>query len=67
MRGLAGAIGASDAPSDREEIFWAVRRLFEALAREHPVVLIFEDVHWAEPTFLDMVEYLAARGAGPRC
>jgi class 3 adenylate cyclase/tetratricopeptide (TPR) repeat protein len=60
VRGLAGAIGASDAASDREEIFWAVRRLFEALAREHPVVLIFEDVHWAEPTFLDMIEYLAA-------
>ncbi len=61
VRGLAGAIGASDASSDREEIFWAVRRLFEAMAHEHPVVLIFEDIHWAEQTFLDMVEYLAAR------
>ena len=59
MRGLTGAIGASDTASDRDEIFWAVRRLFEALAREHPVVLVFEDVHWAEPTFLDMIEYLA--------
>ena len=47
--------------SEREEIFWATRRLFEALARERPLVVFFEDVHWAEPTFLDLVEYLAER------
>ena len=50
--------------AEREEIFWATRRLFEALAREQPLVLFFEDVHWAEPTFLDLVVYLAERGAG---
>ena len=49
---------------EREEIFWATRRLFEALARERPLVVFFEDVHWAEPTFLDLVEYLAERMRG---
>ena len=41
------------------EIFWAARRLMEALARDRPVLVIFEDLHWAEPTFLDLVESLA--------
>ena len=35
------------------ETFWAVRKLLEAAAREQPLVILFEDIHWAEPTFLD--------------
>ena len=46
-----------DRPS--EEVFLAVRRAFEGLARQRPLVLCFEDVHWAEPTMLDLVEYVA--------
>jgi DNA-binding SARP family transcriptional activator len=42
------------------ELFWAVRRFLEALAAEQPVLLVLDDVHWAEPTLLDLVEYLAA-------
>jgi predicted ATPase/class 3 adenylate cyclase len=42
-----------------EETFWAVRKLFEALARRRPLVVVFEDLHWAEPTLLDLVEYVA--------
>jgi class 3 adenylate cyclase/tetratricopeptide (TPR) repeat protein len=41
-----------------EELFWAVRRLFETLARDRPLVLVLEDVHWAEATLLDLVEYV---------
>ena len=41
-----------------EELFWAVRRLFETLARSKPLVLVLEDVHWAESTLLDLVEYV---------
>jgi DNA-binding SARP family transcriptional activator len=40
------------------EVFWAARRLFEAVARDQPLVVVLEDVHWAEPTLLDLVEYL---------
>jgi predicted ATPase len=39
--------------------FWAVRRLCEGLARQRPLVLAFEDVHWAEETMLDLIEYVA--------
>ena len=46
------------------EIFWAARRFLETLARRRPVVAVFEDVHWAEATFLDLVESLALQPGG---
>ncbi|MEA2499156.1 MAG: hypothetical protein QOH26_1561, partial [Actinomycetota bacterium] len=36
----------------------AARRLFERLGREQPLVVIFDDVHWAEPAFLDLVDHV---------
>jgi tetratricopeptide (TPR) repeat protein len=56
---IAAALGRSDAPGTAEETFWATRKLFEALAKERPLVVVFEDIHWAEPTFLDLVEHVA--------
>ena len=49
--------GAGAAPP--EELFWAVRRLFEVLARERPLLVVLEDVHWAEPMLLDLVEHVS--------
>ena len=51
--------------SEPSETFWALRRVLEASAARSPVVLVFEDVHWAAPTFLDFVEYLVGWAAGP--
>ena len=48
----------ADGAASTGEVFWAVRRFLEALARERPVVVVLEDIHWAEPTFLDLIEYL---------
>jgi class 3 adenylate cyclase/tetratricopeptide (TPR) repeat protein len=42
-----------------EEIFWSVRKALERHARERPLALVVEDIHWAEPTLLDLVEHLA--------
>jgi predicted ATPase len=56
---VLAAVGPGEPPVQREEIFWGIRRLFEAAARERPLVLVFEDIHWAEPTLLDLVDYLA--------
>ncbi len=61
---LAGAIGLDDVLGRPEEISWAVRRLLETLAQEHPVVVVFDDIHWAEPAFLNLIEYLAAFSRG---
>src|SRR4029079_18960787 len=43
------------------EVFAAARGSLEELAAERPLIVVFDDVHWAEPTFLDFVEYLAGR------
>jgi len=57
---LAAAGGLSSATFTTDEIFWAVRRFVEVNARQRPLVLVIDDAHWAEPTFHDLVDYLAA-------
>jgi class 3 adenylate cyclase/tetratricopeptide (TPR) repeat protein len=55
---VLGAVGSSTTAAPGGETFWAIRRLFEEVARERPLVLVMEDIHWAEPTLLEMLEYL---------
>jgi class 3 adenylate cyclase/tetratricopeptide (TPR) repeat protein len=55
---LASAIGLTDDPLPVTEIFWGARRFLEILARDRPVVMVIDDIHWAEPTFLDLLEHL---------
>jgi class 3 adenylate cyclase/tetratricopeptide (TPR) repeat protein len=62
---VASAVGASEGRRRNEEIAWAVRRLLEALAADRALVVVFDDVHWAEPTLLDLVEYLESLAAAP--
>jgi class 3 adenylate cyclase/tetratricopeptide (TPR) repeat protein len=45
--------------SAAEEVAYATRKLFEQLARERPLVVVLDDLHWAEPTFLSLVESVA--------
>ncbi|MFN2545606.1 MAG: adenylate/guanylate cyclase domain-containing protein [Actinomycetota bacterium] len=40
------------------ELHWGVRRVFQLLSGQHPIVLVFEDLHWAEPTLLELLAYL---------
>ena len=48
----------------REEAFTAWRRFFEALAEQRPLLLVFEDVHWADDGLLDFVDHLVDWTAG---
>jgi class 3 adenylate cyclase/tetratricopeptide (TPR) repeat protein len=57
---LAVALGTSDERASPEEIAWAFRKLFEAVGREKPVLLVVDDIHWAEPTLLDLLEYVVS-------
>src|SRR5207248_7649995 len=57
-RQVAELVGLAEGPAAPGEAFWAVRRLLEALAAERPLVVVLDDVHWAEPTLLDLVEYV---------
>ena len=62
---ILGAIGVTDEPARTEEIFWATRIFFERLARERPLVIVFDDIHWAEPTLLDLIEYVLGFARAP--
>lgn len=56
---LGGLLGIEGSPVAPDETFWAIRKTFEAMARQQPLVLVFDDVHWGEPTFLDLIEHVA--------
>ena len=56
---LSQVLGLAGATAGSEDIFWAVRKLLETVARRKPLVVVFEDLHWAQPTFLDFLEHLA--------
>jgi class 3 adenylate cyclase/tetratricopeptide (TPR) repeat protein len=56
---LGALLGRTGAPTTPEETAWAVRKLFEAAAQERPLVVVFDDIHWGEPAFLDLVEHVA--------
>jgi class 3 adenylate cyclase/tetratricopeptide (TPR) repeat protein len=62
---ILSAIGVTDESARTEEIFWATRILFERLARERPLIAVVDDIHWAEPTLLDLVEYLVGFARSP--
>ncbi len=63
-REIAAAIGLTDEPGTVQSLFPAVTGLFKTLADERPLVVVLEDLHWAEPTFLDLIDHLVRRGAG---
>ncbi|MFL5948882.1 MAG: ATP-binding protein [Gaiellaceae bacterium] len=62
---LAAAIGLVERSFPLEEVFFAARRFFEALSRAQPVVVVWEDLHWAEATLLELIERVARDSAGP--
>src|SRR5919109_3025482 len=62
---IAQALGLERGSGATGEIAWAARRLFEALAREGPLVVAVDDLHWAEQALLDLLEQLPALSRGP--
>ncbi len=63
--GVASAIGIAEPDAVRVPLFATLRRFFEILARRRPVLVVIEDLHWAQPTFLDLVEHLGDYARGP--
>jgi DNA-binding SARP family transcriptional activator/class 3 adenylate cyclase len=62
---VAAVAGFTDDPAASDELFPAVRRLCEVAAADQPLVLVLEDIHWAQPTLLDLIEHLAGEVAAP--
>ena len=63
---LSNLLGAPTTPRgsytttdiSQAELHWGIRRIFELLASRQPLLLVLEDLHWAEPTFIELVESL---------
>ncbi|HEY7045024.1 MAG TPA: adenylate/guanylate cyclase domain-containing protein, partial [Nocardioidaceae bacterium] len=62
---LAAVTGLSSQTFPLQETFWAVRRFLEILASVEPVVLVLDDIHWAEPTFLDLIDHVRETAEAP--
>src|SRR5262249_18991055 len=54
-------LGESQGHASAEEIAWAFRKLLEETA---PLVVVFDDIHWGEETFLDLIEHVALLSTG---
>ena len=61
-RAIAGRLGEilgfGEGLAAAEETPWAIRRFLEILAAQRPLVAVWEDIHWAEPAFLDCVNHV---------
>jgi DNA-binding SARP family transcriptional activator len=61
---IADAMNLQAEPGSASGLFPAMCRLLEVIARELPLIIVFEDLHWAEPTFLDLIDVLMNDAAG---
>src|SRR5438876_965682 len=60
LLGLAsGVLEAVQSEASAQEISWAAREWAQRVAQEQPLVLLFEDIHWAEEPLLELIEHLA--------
>ena len=65
---LSNLIGISTTPRgtyataeiSQGELHWGIRRMLQLLASQEPTAMILEDLHWAEPTLLELIAYIAA-------
>jgi class 3 adenylate cyclase/tetratricopeptide (TPR) repeat protein len=56
--GAEDELEAALSAASPEEVFWSVRKALEQRARERSLALVVEDIHWAEPTLLDLIQHL---------
>ena len=61
LLGTLIGLGSGEEPAEEPvQLFFAARRFVEQVAHEQPTVFVFEDIHWADPAQLDLLEYLAS-------
>jgi class 3 adenylate cyclase/tetratricopeptide (TPR) repeat protein len=71
--GVATLVGAPTTPEGsyraaeitQAELHWGIRRILELMAADGPVVLLLEDLHWAEPTLLELLDYVLGTAVAP--
>ena len=62
---MAATIGLSATAYPVEEIFWAARRFLELIAVRTPLIVVIDDIHWAENTFLDLLRHVVDAAEAP--
>jgi len=55
---VASAVGLSPSAHPVAELFWGARKLLEAQAAQRPLVIVVDDIHWAETTFLELLDHV---------
>jgi class 3 adenylate cyclase/tetratricopeptide (TPR) repeat protein len=63
LQALVGA--GAEKQFSREDLFDAWRRFLERMAARYPLVLVFEDIHWADAGLLDFIDHLTDWAQGP--
>jgi class 3 adenylate cyclase/tetratricopeptide (TPR) repeat protein len=61
---IRALLGETEAVTSAEEIAWAFRKTLEHAAAEQPLVVVFDDIQWAEERFLDLIEHMALLSSG---
>ena len=61
---VAAAVGLRPAARSPDQLFPAMRRLIETMARQRPLVIVIEDIHWAEPTLIELLDYISTTASG---
>jgi len=61
---IRSLLGETEATTSAEEIAWAFRKTLEQAAQERPLVVVFDDIHSGEETFLDLIEHVALLSSG---
>ncbi len=61
---IRSLLGETEATTSAEEIAWAFRKTLEHASVERPLVVVFDDIHWGEETFCDLIEHVALLSSG---
>ena len=56
---IRSLLGETEAATSADEIAWAFRKTLEQVAIRQPLVVVIDDLHWGEETFLDLIEHVA--------
>jgi predicted ATPase len=64
LLGITGAVGAPQGAPEQEEAFTGWRRFFEAVAATRPLVMVLEDLHWADEAMLAFLQHLVENASG---